>query len=258
MDSDIIGAQILYGEEAKGRWRDISLIEKKCWLLPTDDPFMLTEMPKMIYDPGLVSNIENIIKSFVTISETTLSQIVQDILGKNKTIVGACLWCPLKENQELWFYDVAEILPKIMLSPQRSNSIPCALGNFGLLRQTYSENPPNAPALPLFSKVVGDISFLNGYCKISPSNVWSDLFNCRPTSTSPYLWQNENGKVVLQYERLAFPVKDIRHERYYSQPIICRWLCDSEWLESKLDKLELRMRFLRKKEITSIEGSVKD
>lgn len=189
---------------------------------------MLTEMPKMIYDPGVASDIENIIKPFLTIRETTLSQIVQNVLVKNDTIVGAFLWCLLKKDQGLWFYDVAKILPKIILSPQRRCNIPCALGSFGLLRQTYSENPPNVPDLPLFPKTIGDISILKVYFKTSPSNVWSDIFNCRPTSTSPYLWQNENGKVVLQYERFAFPIKDIRHERYYSQPIVCRWLRDSK------------------------------
>lgn len=253
MDPDIIGDQILYGEEAKGRWSDIPLIEKKCWLLPADDPFMLTEIPRMIYDSGLVSDIENIIKSFLTISETTLSQTIRKFLDENETIVGAFLWCPLKENQEFWFYDVAEILPKTVLSPQHSTNIPCALGSFGLLGQTYSENLPDVLALPLFSKIVGDIYFLNGYSQITPSNVWRDIFNCRPTSTSPYLWQNENGKVVLRYERLALPIQDIHQERYYSQPIICRWLCDSEWLKSQLEELELRMRFLRKKEINKNE-----
>lgn len=210
-------------------------------------------MPRMIYDSGLVSDIENIINSFLTINETTLSQTVRKFLDENETIVGAFLWCPLKENHEFWFYDVAEILPKTVLSPQRSTNIPCALGSFGLLGQTYSESLPDVLALPLFSKIVGDIYFLNGYSQITPSNVWHDIFNCRPTSTSPYLWQNGNGKVVLRYERLALPIQDIHQERYYSQPIICRWLCDSEWLKSQLEELELRMRFLRKKEINKKE-----
>lgn len=41
---------VLYGEEESGRWDSSSLLSKKSMLIPLEDPFLLTDMPQIIYD----------------------------------------------------------------------------------------------------------------------------------------------------------------------------------------------------------------
>lgn len=36
--------RILYSAEKDGRWVEIPLLQKKCWLLPSDDPYLLTDV----------------------------------------------------------------------------------------------------------------------------------------------------------------------------------------------------------------------
>lgn len=81
-------------------------------------------------------------------------------------------------------------------------------------------------------------------CQIAPAEIWREDFNCFPDSTSPYRWLDKDGNVVLRFERIASPIREAMHEKYYRQPTLFRWVCNLEWLEKTLLKYDLRLRYV--------------
>lgn len=63
-----------------------------------------------------------------------------------------------------------------------------------------------------------------------------------------YCWRDENGNIVLRFERIASPIREAMHEKYYRQPILFRWLCNSEWLKETLCKHNLHLRYVSRLE----------
>ena len=84
--------------------------------------------------------------------------------------------------------------------------------------------------------------------QIAPSEIWREGFKCVPDHTSPYCWRDENGNIVLRFERIASPIREAMHEKYYRQPILFRWLCNSEWLKETLCKHNLHLRYVSRLE----------
>ncbi len=100
--------QVLYGEEKKGRWDDIPLMLKKCWLLQADDPFMMTEIPKAVYDDEWFQPFHSSSKSSrepQTIEKSRLSQIVNKNCGSHEKVVGACIWYPWDHDDGALYYE---------------------------------------------------------------------------------------------------------------------------------------------------------
>lgn len=54
--------------------------------------------------------------------------------------------------------------------------------------------------------------------------------------------------IVLRFERIASPIREAMHEKYYRQPILFRWLCNSEWLKETLCKHNLHLRYVSRLE----------
>lgn len=134
-NSNKVAAQILYGEEAKGRWADIPLVVKKSWLLPTDDPFLLTEMPTMVYDKDWFPNLDG---TFNTIDTAQLSEMLRKNCLNDEMVLGACVWYPLKHDDGIIYYEIAEIGSGAFFLGQ-INAIERCLGNFGLLNVDLCE-----------------------------------------------------------------------------------------------------------------------
>ena len=52
----------------------------------------------------------------------------------------------------------------------------------------------------------------------------------------------------VRFERIASPIREAMHEKYYRQPILFRWLCNSEWLKETLCKHNLHLRYVSRLE----------
>lgn len=100
----------------------------------------------------------------------------------------------------------------------------------------------------LFKVVGGNMFFYLCNSQIAPSEIWREGFKCVPDHTSPYCWRDENGNIVLRFERIASPIREAMHEKYYRQPILFRWLCNSEWLKETLCKHNLHLRYVSRLE----------
>lgn len=77
---------------------------------------------------------------------------------------------------------------------------------------------------------------------------WQSEYASLSNNTSPYCWRDENGNIVLRFERIASPIREAMHEKYYRQPILFRWLCNSEWLKETLCKHNLHLRYVSRLE----------
>ena len=88
------------------------------------------------------------------------------------------------------------------------------------------------------------MSFYHGNCQIAPAHIWRDLFRCAPEAQAPYSWIDSTGKKVLRFERITSPTREAMHEKYYRQPVLFRWSCDSDWLQKTLGARGLRLRYV--------------
>lgn len=243
-DSNRVAAQVLYGEEAKGRWADIPLILKKSWLLPADDPFLLTKMPTMIYDNEWFSNFDE--KSKI-VDTTRLSEMIRKNCIDNETVLGACVWYPHGHDDGIIYYEIAEIGSDVFLMA-KDNTVERCFGNYGMLNGHVNEVITDQYGAQLFKIVVGSTNFFYGNCQIAPSNTWREVFGCMPDTNSPYIWKDSSDKTVLHFERIASPTREVGYEKYFRQPIIFRWVCDSNWFQNQLKTNNLYMRYISCKE----------
>lgn len=129
---------------------------------------------------------------------------------------------------------------------------PC-FGNYGLLAHEgalveFGGDFAHINGASLFKVVGGNMFFYLCNSQIAPSEIWREGFKCVPDHTSPYCWRDENGNIVLRFERIASPIREAMHEKYYRQPILFRWLCNSEWLKETLCKHNLHLRYVSRLE----------
>lgn len=249
--SNVEISQLLYSEEKKGRWDEIPPILKKCWLLKVDDPFMLTEMPTVVYDDEWFQPVHSDSKisgQSLTIDKTRLSQIVHKNCNDHEKVVGACVWYPWDHDKGALYYEIAKV-DAGGISLVRSNDVEWCLGNNGLLFQEgrideMGRKSAHRYGISLFKLVGGDMRFYHGNCQIAPSSIWKEAFHCQPEVHSPYLWVDPKGERVLRFERITFPTREAMHEKYYRQPVLFRWICNSDWLQTQLHDAGLRIRYV--------------
>jgi hypothetical protein len=243
--------QVLYGEEKKGRWDDIPLMLKKCWLLQADDPFMMTEIPKVVYDDEWFQPFHSSSKSSrepQTIDKSRLSQIVHKNCGTHEKVVGACIWYPWDHDDGVLYYEIAKI-DAGGISQVRNKDVEWCLGNYGLLYQEgfideLGSKSAYRYGISLFKLVGGGMRFYHGNCQIAPSCIWREAFQCTPEIHSPYTWVDSSGKSVLHFERITSPTREAMHEKYYRQPVLFRWICNSDWMQGILNDKGLRIRYV--------------
>lgn len=243
--------QVLYGIEKNGRWDDIPLVLKKCWLLQADDSFMVTEMPTVVYDDEWFPQVHsstNTNGSSQAISKARLSQIVHKNCNASEKVVGACMWYPWDHDDGVMYYEIAKV-DAGGVSLVRSNDVEWCLGNLGLLFQEgqldeMGSNSAYRYGISLFKLVGGGMRFYHGNCQIAPSSIWREAFQCTPEVNSPYRWIDVTGKSVLRFERIATPTREAMQEKYYRQPVLFRWICNSDWLQGILNTTGLRIRYV--------------
>lgn len=126
--------RILYSAEKDGRWVEIPLLQKKCWLLPSDDPYLLTEMPHMVFDDSWFPCISDSYgeKSDIRINKDQFSKIVHGNRPVGEIVLGACVWYPWNDDDGKLYIEIAKIDTNT-LSPYRSDKVDPCFGNYGLL-----------------------------------------------------------------------------------------------------------------------------
>lgn len=242
--------RILYSAEKDRYWAEVPLLQKKCWLLPSDDPYLLTEMPHIVFDNSWFPYISDSYSetSNVQINKDQLSKIVHGNCPADEVVLGGCVWYPWNGDDGKLYIETAKIDTNTF-SPYRSDKVDFCFGNYGLLAHEgalveFGDDFANFNGASLLKVIGGNMFFYLCNPQIAPSEIWREGFKCVPDHASPYRWRDENGNIVLRFERIASPIRGAMHEKYYRQPILFRWLCNSEWLKETLHKYNLRLRYV--------------
>lgn len=90
-------SNVLYGEEKSRRWDSSSLLSKKSMPIPLEDPFLLTDMPQIVYDEAWFLDVlwrfhEDVEKGGLSIKE--LHDIVYKNINSSEIPLAACIWYP--------------------------------------------------------------------------------------------------------------------------------------------------------------------
>lgn len=191
-------------------------------------------------------------KSDIRINKDQFSKIVHGNRPVGEIVLGACVWYPWNDDDGKLYIETAKIDTNT-LSPYRSDKVDPCFGNYGLLAHEgalveFGGDFAHINGASLFKVVGGNMFFYLCNSQIAPSEIWREGFKCVPDHTSPYCWRDENGNIVLRFERIASPIREAMHEKYYRQPILFRWLCNSEWLKETLCKHNLHLRYVSRLE----------
>ena len=125
---------ILYSAEKDRYWAEVPLLQKKCWLLPSDDPYLLTEMPHIVFDNSWFPYISDSYSetSNVQINKDQLSKIVHGNCPADEVVLGGCVWYPWNGDDGKLYIETAKIDTNTF-SPYRSDKVDFCFGNYGLL-----------------------------------------------------------------------------------------------------------------------------
>ncbi len=242
--------RIIYGKEKEGRWGIIPLSVKKCTLISNEDIFMLTEMPKIIYDdkwfPVLQDEYRNKNQSS-RLSEQELTNIANGHLHENEIMLAACIWYPWNSKEGVIYKTNAKVSIHNAIIKNNKNNL--SIGNFGLLSrsdilQEMREEFLKYGGINLFNQSVGKMRFIFGNSQFVPSAFMQLCFGCSPKINNPYILCNESGVEVVRFERIASPTRDLIQQQYFRQPILFRWICNKQWLSDKLQELNLNLWFI--------------
>lgn len=233
---------MLYGEGTRGRWDDLPLIYNKCSLLKTDDPYLLTDIPKIIYNTDWFPNIyKDANRGKCNLDIKVLSEIALSNINEDEMVVAAAIWYPIDYKSFLKYYLTTKI--GSIYDLYNDDGFDTCIGNYGLLASEgniIEHCTSYSFSQCLFNIVFGSIYTPFGNCQMAPSLTWRKVLNCTPSDDSPYLWRNEAGIDVLRFERWASPIYEDIGSVYYSQPILFRWICKKEWLNQKTAEMNLR------------------
>lgn len=236
----------LYAEEKIGGWDSLPLLRRKSRLIPSEDPFLLTEMPQITFDETWFPCILNEYgqEESQGLSDEQMAAIVQGNVGEDEIVLAACLWFPWRHKAGKRYCEVAKIgFDKGTYQTSRGN---WSMGNYGILAyegtiEEANVEDPCFGGVNLFNHLGGIHRLFHGNCQLVPSSIWREFFGCKPSDMSPYVWVNEDGDRILYFERIASPYREAIQESYVRQPILFRWVCNASWLEKVLrdNKLEL-------------------
>ena len=231
--------RIFYSKEKCGDWTDIPLAKKKVRLIAPEDPFLLTEMPRMVFDDEWFPNVNAAHdgKSSPELSTSDLRNIAHSHIGEDEIVLAASLWYPWGYKEGTIYTEVSKI--DIPIKMERPVEFDASLGNYGLLinEQELDESHDTTIGMggfSLFNRVCGSLKLCFGNCQVVPTSIWRNLFECEPKGNDPYIWVDSTGQEVLRFERIASPVREVMHEAYIRQPILFRWVCNKTWLTAML------------------------
>lgn len=231
--------QIFYAKEKCEEWSVIPLEKKKDTLIPPEDPFLLTEMPRMIFDSEWFPNVtvSHDGKQNPKLSTSDLRNIAHSHIDEDEIVLAASLWYPWNHREGTIYTESSKI--DLPISVPRPIQFDACLGNYGLLinEETMYESHDTELGMggrSLFNRVCGNMNLNYGNCQLAPSSVWRDYLECSPKDNDPYTWVDNSGLEVLRFERIASPIREIMREAYIRQPILFRWVCNKPWLEGIL------------------------
>lgn len=249
--------EIFYQFEKDKLLSAIPLTSKKSWLLSSDDSFVITSMPAIDFSDSLFPSLPNEHEPMSKIKFSTgmLSAIVQKDISLHETVVAACLWLPWGQKDGLVFNQATKVG---YVWAMKDNDFDWNLGDFsalvyeGMPSETHYSTGGN---LSLFNKVGGRPTVYFGNCQVVPSAAWKRLLNCRPQDDNPLVWLNEYGVPVLRFEHILCPNRMLMQQPYIRQPILFRWICNKSWLDTALQKLDLRSYLITETEPYPSMGS---
>lgn len=236
--------ELFYSKEKSGEWASIPLAKKKSYLIPPEDPFLLTEMPQMVFDcdwlPDVTDSLDGKRNPNFTISD--LHEIVHSHIGEDEIVLAASLWYPWGYREGTVYTESTKIDWPIKM--QRPVEFDSCIGCYGLLineEMMYESRNSTfgTGGISLFNRVCGNFMLYFGNCQLVPSSAWKDYLGCAPKIDDPYTWVDHSGSEVLRFERIASPVREIMREAYIRQPILFRWICRKSWLENFLQRNHL-------------------
>ncbi len=237
---------VLYAEEKNGGWDSVPLLIRKSGLIPSEDPFLLTEMPLMTFDetwfPNVLSDYSQ--EKNTGLSDEQLSSVIRANTTEDEMVLAACLWYPWGYKGGKKYCEVYKIgfSTGTFLDAQLNSSI----GNYGILsyegvmEEARTENMYFG-GISLFNRLGGIHKLYHSNCQLVPSAVWREILGCKPSDNTPYIWVNENGHDVLRFERIASPYREAIQESYIRQPLLFRWVCNTIWLEKMLKDEDLEI-----------------
>lgn len=226
---------ILYDRDKSEKWKDIPLNNKKSRLLSPEDPFILTEMPHMVFDEKWFPNIRysNDGNNSVDFTISQLHDIACCRIEDGEIVLAASLWYPFGHSDGVVYTETS----KISMSYGRpvSDRFDQCLGNYGLLAcegeiDETVHSRIYTGGRSLFNRVCGCLVIYYGNCQLAPSSVWRERFNCSPKRENPYVWVDQTGFEIMRFERIASPMRELIQEPYIRQPILFRWVCNRTWL----------------------------
>lgn len=233
---------VFYDKEKCGEWESIPLTYKKAHLLPPEDPFILTEMPRMVFDSEWLPDLNHDGELKYELESFNLHNIVHSHIMEDEIVLAASLWYPWGHKEGTIYMESTKI--DLFKRMQSSSELDVCLGNYGLLASEGTMAEANHTTIgtggfSLFNRVCGSIKLLFGNCQLAPSSVWRRGFGCKPSDKDPYKWVNNSGLEVLRFERIASPVREAMRENYIRQPILFRWICKKSWLKKMLQNEQL-------------------
>lgn len=236
--------QIFYAKEKDEEWASIPLSKKKARLIPPEDPFLLTEMPRMVFDsewfPDITVTHDGKRNPELTISD--LHDIAHSHVINDEIVLAASLWYPWGYRDGTIYTESSKI--DFPIKMQRPIQFDFCLGNYGLLinEEAMDESQDTTfgtGGISLFNRVCGSFKLYFGNCQLAPSSAWRDLLECKPKGSDPYTWENNLGQEILRFERIASPIREITREAYIRQPLLFRWVCNKTWLNTILQSKHL-------------------
>ena len=241
--------QVLYDVDKKGVWNRAPLYLKKALLLSPEDSLIVTDLPNIIYDNNFLSGYKSTDdnKSFLdsdVCDKKNLLEMSKYDLSSEELLLAASLWLPFGNSDEIVYNYTSKMLS--IFSFLKDNQIYFAVGNYGLLLnqggifETVYNTCSNGGA-DLFYRTIGPKRFNYGDSQFVPSSIWYSILNCKPSSDSPYIWEDENHITVLKFERLASPSREVQHEQYIRQPVLFRWTGNAGWINKQMKKLGMKL-----------------
>ena len=244
--------QILYKEEKNGRWSYIPLNVKKQWLLTIDDAYLMTSTPCVSYSKYW--NVEaELIKMKNEKKRTEIENLLQKIStennNENEVVIGSIMWYPIGQHECLFYTRVAKILLNTELFV--NNNIYQVFMNYSALcdEDYYFELGNESEydgGISLIRTTVGSSMWYYNNPMVCPTNEIIERLELVPDFKNPYIWYNSDGEVVLRYERITNPTREIKQQYYIRQPVLGRWLCNKQILEKYLNENTLQIKYVSK------------
>lgn len=249
-----ISQQILYREERKGRWSYIPLHVKKQWLLTIDDAYLMTSTPCFSYADYW--NVESVLVKMKEENknneiEQTLQKICINNDNVNEVVLGSVIWYPLGQHESFIYTRVGKVLKKTELFTDAHiyqvfmNYSAICDEDFYFELGNESEDDGGSS---LMRTTVGTSMWYYNNPMVCPTNEIIQSLELHADFENPFVWYNSNGEIVLRYERIANPVREIIQQFYIRQPVLGRWLCNKQILEEWMNKDRLQIKYVSKLE----------